>query len=260
MAVKRLISKKDIIDFFFNLRKLNQHLKNSEGRNFIWGIDISLSNTALAYKNLKTYEYYAVSHKFKGSRYFRLKQLEKSFEKHMINKNPALVVIENYAFGSKFSREIIGEASYAVKRCFLRRGLPKTEGYVPTLLISPMSLKKFVFCESSRGTKKNDIHKIVSKEWGAGTRNNDESDAYVLMCIGGSLYTMSKILSNLSISKKFNERIFKKIMKGYHVIQQRVLIDVLRDNVAKREVYKRKNVRKITFSDEVGRFYPIDEN
>jgi Holliday junction resolvasome RuvABC endonuclease subunit len=159
---------------------------NNKKEKYIWGLDISLSNTGLVvFKNNK---YDIFSHKQKGTRYQRLHLIERAFEHHVEFLLPKLVIIEGYAFGSRQNREILGEAGYAVKRCFTYRPhVPALR--IPCLTVAPLSLKKFVIGKA-KGISKNQLHKYIQSEWQTGTKNNDESDAYALNIIGQNIYQM----------------------------------------------------------------------
>ncbi len=165
-----------------------KEIKNKKDK-YIWGLDISLSNTGLVVSKVDRREikYEIFSHKQQGTRYQRLHKIELDFESHVEYLLPKLVIIEGYAFGSRQNREILGEAGYAVKRCFTHRPHVPALAKIPCLTVAPLSLKKFVM-NKTKGISKNHLHKFIQNEWQAGTKNNDESDAYALNIIGQNIY------------------------------------------------------------------------
>lgn len=155
----------------------------------IWGLDISLVNTGLTQAvrdpGVGT-RFASCSHKFKGTRYGRMKQLELAFRDHVGRQMPALVVYEGYAYGRVMHREVLGEASYAVKRSFMRRGDP-----VLSLEVAPTSLKKYA-CGRGNKVDKKEMVAVVREEWGGDISNHDEADSYVLARIGNDLVQMAE--------------------------------------------------------------------
>jgi Holliday junction resolvasome RuvABC endonuclease subunit len=210
----------------------------SKKEKYFWGLDISLSNTGLTVVRYEEIQHF--SHKQKGERYQRLHLIEKDFEKHVSDYPPKLVVIEGYAFGARQSREILGEAGYAVKRCFTYR-----EGFnYPCLTVSPMSLKKFVL-NKAKGVSKNELHKFVQNEWGADTKNNDESDSYVLCIIGMNIYQtvlkVKEIIKGNEDSENYWKGLFDNAWQGVEL-----------------EDFQWEVIRNIIMNDGINfkRFYP----
>lgn len=95
-----------------------------------------------------------------------------------IHKNAGLdlVVMEGYANGAKFGREIAGELGGVVKTAVL---------YVtgePPLIVPPTSLKKFVTGKGN--AKKNEMLLGVYKQWGVSFSDDNQADAYALEKFG----------------------------------------------------------------------------
>lgn len=213
-----------------------KELKNKKNK-YIWGLDISLSNTGLVVHKKGKYEIF--SHKQKGTRYQRLHLIEQVFEDHIMDYPPKLTIIEGYAFGSRQNREILGEAGYSVKRCFTFRGIFK----FPCLTVAPLSLKKFVM-NKAKGISKNQLHKYIQNEWQSGTKNNDESDAYALNIIGQNIYIiLNEIRIVIEERKKLQPTFWEDLFKyGFEAF----------------EIYQWEVIRNIIMNDgiEVKRFYP----
>jgi Holliday junction resolvasome RuvABC endonuclease subunit len=87
-----------------------------------------------------------------------------------------LVVMEGYASGAKFGRELAGELGGVVKLVVL-----DTVKQTP-LIVPPTSLKKFV---TGRGTaKKNEMLLGVYKQWGVEFSDDNQADAFALEKFG----------------------------------------------------------------------------
>lgn len=86
-----------------------------------------------------------------------------------------LVVIEGYAFGSKFAREQMGELGGVYRLAAYDLGLS-------VLIVPPTTLKKFVTGKGS--AEKDAIRMFCLKKWNYESVNNDDGDAYALMRLG----------------------------------------------------------------------------
>ena len=157
-----------------------------------------MSNTGLTVYDIEDNRFVSASNKFKGTRYQRMFMLEKKFEEYISKYPPKLVIIEGFAFGARQYREVLGEASYAVKRCFLMNNKS-----IPSLIVSPTALKKFA-CLRGRGVDKKDIFAAVQKKWSAQVKNHDEADSYVLCKIG--IFVLSVVTSVVSFGKHKKKR------------------------------------------------------
>jgi len=97
-----------------------------------------------------------------------------------------LAIIENYAFGSKFGREMAGEIGALVKYT-----LESWE--IPYILVAPTTLKKYATGLSQRKpSTKVQVGKGVAEKWNFTNKSNDIVDAYVLARIGLTLYLDEK--------------------------------------------------------------------
>lgn len=86
-----------------------------------------------------------------------------------------LVVIEGYAYGSKFSREQMGELGGLYRLAAFDAGLE-------VAIVPPTSLKKYV---TGKGVSEKDgVRMHCLKKWGYESTNNDDADAYALMRLG----------------------------------------------------------------------------
>lgn len=86
------------------------------------------------------------------------------------------VVMEGYANGAKFGRELAGELGGVVKLAIL-----DVTNTTP-LIVPPTSLKKFV--SGSGGAKKNTMLLHVYRKWGAQFSDDNQADAYALEQFG----------------------------------------------------------------------------
>ena len=87
-----------------------------------------------------------------------------------------LVVMEGYANGAKFGREMAGELGWAVKRTIWFA----TDSY--PLIVPPPSLKKFVTGKGN--AKKNEMLLGVFKQWKAEFSDDNQADAFALEKFG----------------------------------------------------------------------------
>lgn len=97
---------------------------------------------------------------------------------HQIHDGIDLVVMEGYANGAKFGREMAGELGWAVKRT-----VAEVADQNP-LIVPPTSLKKFV--AGSGGAKKNTMLAHVYKKWGVMFSDDNQADAYALEHFGAA--------------------------------------------------------------------------
>lgn len=87
-----------------------------------------------------------------------------------------LVVMEGYANGAKFGREVAGELGGHIKVSTL-----EILGH-PPLVVPPTSLKKFV--SGSGGAKKNTMLMHVYRRWGVQFSDDNQADAFSLEKFG----------------------------------------------------------------------------
>lgn len=146
----------------------------------VCGIDPSLSQTAVVIgSGPQSY----VVHTFKskplgGSAADRVRRydiLVSDIMQVIHASKPDRIFIENYAFGAKMAREVLGEFGG-----ILRWHLVDVD---PQLCeVSPLGLKKFV---TGKGAgQKEQMMLGVFRNWGFEPRGNDEADAYGLWRLG----------------------------------------------------------------------------
>ena len=155
-------------------------------REVIVGLDPSLSSTGICYgTSADNWQTIAITSKARGedvlSRVKRCEYVVEQLETLLSVVKPRLIVIEDYAFGSKF-----GKPAYRAEL----GGLIRWHGieYTPHILeVSPTTLKKFA---TGKGAgDKSLIQAHVQKRWGQMFSSDDECDAFVLyqmaLCISG---------------------------------------------------------------------------
>lgn len=196
----------------------------------ILGLDISLTGTGLCivdFDTLKTKEVFSKTLSFDLVELKKTLSTEKIvskqeifaaemqrilyIEKEIINysKNIDFVVIENYAFGSKFNREKLGEITGILKRRLYLLG-------IPILLVDTSKVKKILTGDSRNPTKSN------VKKWVLdGTKNrfgidfqkrDDECDSFGLALIG-LFYKKPNLVNTLILDDKIKEDIFYVLEK-----------------------------------------------
>lgn len=204
--------------FFQNLQLIKRVLKKRKkwyGAITIYAIDQSMARTGMAKYWILEKSFESLSYKnMKGNTYSRLWNLGQWIENNVQLNEALLVVFEGYAHGATHKREILGEVGYVVKSRFFE--LTKSDRnlddrFVPCIIIPPTSLKKFVSGRGN-GVDKKEMHKIITEEWGAKTKNHDESDAYALAVIAKNIYEISKAYKH---PKNFDSLDDKQIKKMY---------------------------------------------
>lgn len=107
----------------------------------------------------------------------RLLGVEDWLHNYLVLRMPInLVVMEGYAPGSKFGREMAGELGWAVKRTVYKA----TGTHV--LIVPPPSLKKFVTGKGN--AKKNEMLLGVYRQWGVEFSDDNQADAFALEKFG----------------------------------------------------------------------------
>ena len=101
---------------------------------------------------------------------------------------PLMVVTEAYSFGSKHRAETIAQAGGIIRfNCWFKAGVPFIE-------ISPKTMKKFV--TGSGNAEKEDVAAVLAAH-GVHGRNDDETDAAGLWCLGNALLGQSHPLEEV---------------------------------------------------------------
>jgi Holliday junction resolvasome RuvABC endonuclease subunit len=136
------------------------------------GIDPSLTSTGLCLIDWKgrLIESRTLTSKKTGPA--RLVELRDAFDAYLRKNLPTACALEGYSFGSKHAREAVAEWGG-----FLRVTL--YEWKLPTLIVPPMTLKKFVL-PSTGSLQKNRIALESYKHWGVTFDTDDECDAHAL--------------------------------------------------------------------------------
>lgn len=105
-----------------------------------------------------------------------------------------LVVMEGYANGAKFGREMAGELGWAVKRSVWMA----TDSY--PLIVPPPSLKKFVTAKGNAA--KNQMLLGVYKQWNVEFSDDNQADAYALEKFGEAYLTITDRTKSLDFHGK----------------------------------------------------------
>jgi crossover junction endodeoxyribonuclease RuvC len=106
----------------------------------------------------------------------RLDDIDQWFRKWLAMYPPAMICMEGYSFGSKFSHShSIGELGGVIKLGLLHS--VEQPVCFPTI-VSPNELKKYVVGKGN--AKKEELMLAVFRKWGFEAPNNDEADAYGL--------------------------------------------------------------------------------
>lgn len=112
----------------------------------------------------------------------RLDRIETKIRQTIAAERPALVVLEGYAFESKFRREQMGEVGGVVRLAILRAGYEERH-----LVIPPSTLKRFATGNPS--AKKSEViaaaHAKAPEAW---IRDEHQADAFWLAQLGSFLF------------------------------------------------------------------------
>jgi len=138
----------------------------------ILGIDPSLSSTGLCLIDWqgKLIESTTLTSKKTGPA--RLIELRDRFDDYLRKHLPTACALEGYSFGSKHAREAVAEWGGLLRVALY-------EWKLPTLVVPPMTLKKFVL-PSAGNLQKNRIALESYKRWNVSFQTDDECDAHAL--------------------------------------------------------------------------------
>jgi len=117
-----------------------------------------------------------------------------------------LVVMEGYANGAKFGREVAGELGAVVKLATL---------YVighPPIIVPPTSLKKFV--AGSGAAKKNTMIAHVYRQWGVMFSDDNQADAFSLEKFGYAYLGVRDGLMGHIPALKYQIEAVEAVLKG----------------------------------------------
>lgn len=139
---------------------------------FILGIDPSLSSTGLCLIDRMGSIADSSSFGSKRTGPARLVQLRDHLADYLEKYRPSVCAIEGYSFGSKHAREVVAEWGGTIRVMLWERS-------IPTLVVPPMTLKKFVLTDMKNLAK--DRMAVASyARWGVSFKNDDECDAHAL--------------------------------------------------------------------------------
>ena len=166
-----------------------------------------------------------------GSGFSKVMQVEEWLLKHLIVKPIELAVMEDYAFESKWGRELAGEMHGVIMRYLWNRR-------IPLIKVAPIQLKNFV------GSKaKEHIMKDVFRKWGYDTNNSDEADAIVLAKLGKALYNITKWACRAEYDRKEFETNPHKFI-DYNQKEARTLINILETRGSEAHAFAGKEASK----------------
>lgn len=138
----------------------------------ILGIDPSLTSTGLCVidHNGALIESTTLGSKKTGPA--RLIELRDALDAYFKRTMPTVCALEGYSFGSKHAREAVAEWGGLIRVLLY-------EWKIPTLIVPPMTLKKFVL-PSAGNLQKNRIALESYKRWNVSFQTDDECDAHAL--------------------------------------------------------------------------------
>jgi Holliday junction resolvasome RuvABC endonuclease subunit len=144
----------------------------------IFGIDPSLSSTgwcSLTETHGAVYGHFGSELRGPG----RLRDLSDKLASMLDLDLPNMVVIEGYSYGSLGKRECLAEWGGAIRLLLWDR-------QIPTLVVPPSTLKKFVIsdCEKGKLRDKDQMRLSSYLRWGVQFKNTDECDAHALAQLG----------------------------------------------------------------------------
>ena len=146
----------------------------------ICGIDASLTGTAVCIGDRVRWEVKRFPSKPNGDavcgRISRIESVVTQVVSFLEMHKPAAIFLENYAFGSKFGRETLGELG-GVLRWHLLDFTPDT-----LFEVAPQCLKKFI---TGKGAgQKDQVQAHIQRQWGEIFPTNDHADAFALYRLG----------------------------------------------------------------------------
>lgn len=216
--------------FFENLNLIKKVLKIRRklynGR-IIYAIDQSMARTGMTRYYIIDRSFESMSYKnTKGNTYSKIYNLGLWIKNYIDGPSdaPLIAVFEGYAYSSTQWRELLGEVGYAVKSQFFDISVSHRElsdEFVPCLIIPPTSLKKFV-AGRGNGVDKKEIHKIVTEEWGADTKNHDESDSYVLAVIAKNIYEIARKYKHPKNFEDLDDKHITKLYKDFFLFNSEI--------------------------------------
>lgn len=150
----------------------------------VMGIDPSLTSTGWNHLTGKHHAHGTITPSGKAVGPARLRDLFNKLDDILGEFLPSMVVLEGYSYGSSHHREALAEWGGLIRVLLYDRK-------IPTLIVAPTTLKKFVLSEAS--SEKDQMLLAVYKRWGVEFSTNDECDAYALSQLGRSRLEMEMI-------------------------------------------------------------------
>lgn len=161
----------------------------------VMGIDPSLSSTGWCHLTGNHHNCGSITPAWKAVGPARLRDLFNKLDDILGEFLPSMVVLEGYSYGSSHHREALAEWGGLIRVLLFDRK-------IPTLIVAPTSLKKFVLSEAS--SEKDQMLLAVYKRWGVEFSNNDECDAYALSQLGRSRLELEMIAATSSSPSLFS--------------------------------------------------------
>ena len=158
------------------------------------GIDPSLTHTAVCSGDGREWRMECFSSKNRGDdvvgRIRRFEGIVFDIDAHLAQVKPDLILIEGYSFGSKYSRELLGEYGGLIRWHCVDR--------TPNVFeVAPHCLKKFATGKGSG--KKELVAAQIALRWKVDFKSSDEYDAY-------ALYRMALIVAGLDVASNESQR------------------------------------------------------
>jgi Holliday junction resolvasome RuvABC endonuclease subunit len=138
----------------------------------ILGIDPSLNSTGLCLVSVDGSLLHSCTLKSKFTGPARLADLRDKLQEFLQLNRPSLIGLEGYSFGSKYAREAVAEWGGLVRVLLYELSRP-------TLVVSPMTLKKFVLPMTGPNGKDRVALETLNR-WGVSFKTSDECDAHAL--------------------------------------------------------------------------------
>jgi Holliday junction resolvasome RuvABC endonuclease subunit len=143
------------------------------------GIDPSLTSTGVCVvENGQFVRSFTLSPKLTGPE--RLAWFFEEF-KALFAENITGVAVEGYAYASPNNREVLAELGGVLRLALHHHG-------VPTLIVAPATLRKFILPEALKGKEQTLL--ATYKRWNLEFRTNDECDAHGLARLADCRYAM----------------------------------------------------------------------
>ena len=169
----------------------------------ILGIDSSLTSTGLALiEDDELLEHRTIKTKAKEDWYVRIERIKRVTREWTAKAD--YVGLENYAFGSRFNREVMAEVGGNIKYDLC------DDGFKP-LMIAPSQVKKYI--TGNGRASKDDVIQNVKEKHNIEFKTSDEADAFVIALITRECI---KVLDNedyLETMPEKQKEVIKKLLE-----------------------------------------------